>query len=619
MAIYHCTCKIISRGQGRSAVGAAAYRSGEKLYNEYDGIEHDYTKKGGVVYSEIMLCENAPKEYQDRQTLWNAVEQIEKSSKAQLAREYEVALPVELSREEQIKLVRDFAKENFVDNGMCVDFSIHDKEDGNPHAHIMLTTRPIEQDNSWGVKQKKEYILDKNGQKQYDKKKQTYKCKTVKTTNWDSKEFLQRSRESWAEKVNQELEKKSLPQRIDHRSLKEQGVDRVPTIHEGGARKLEKRGIKTDRGKINREIKTANGQIQTIDILTKQTQKEIINIREDIEWNKKHEHIAKIERMLPKATEENKNVLLRLQTEMLKTYNIAKRLEPTTASAERTIECDGRKVPYFDYHKDKLIGDISFIRDKIESSLEAIRERAKTAEPQSGFVARRESIMRQEQPKQDAPKIDTAYAEEMARKLSALRSEFVKAMVQSAERTSYQPNPIYERQANEIESISKTISEQSRTIKSLQEERDKLGIFKGREKKELQNKIDNFERLRRSNLDKLGALGVSELSKADEAVKEKRSMAAQEQNRAKAVMQNRGAKERAEEVKAAFLEAAKQIPADQRQEILDRMGQQKEIPTMGRLQYYQAEAEARRQLDTALKQEAQTRERNRTHDRDRGI
>lgn len=619
MAIYHCTCKIISRGQGRSAVGAAAYRSGEKLYNEYDGIEHDYTKKGGVVYSEIMLCENAPKEYQDRQTLWNAVEQIEKSSKAQLAREYEVALPVELSREEQIKLVRDFAKENFIDNGMCVDFSIHDKEDGNPHAHIMLTTRPIEQDNSWGVKQKKEYILDKNGQKQYDKKKQTYKCKTVKTTNWDSKEFLQRSRESWAEKVNQELEKKSLPQRIDHRSLKEQGVDRVPTIHEGGARKLEKRGIKTDRGKINREIKTANGQMQTIDILTKQTQKEIINIREDIEWNKQHEHIAKIERMLPKATEENKNVLLRLQTEMLKTYNIAKRLEPTTASAERTIECDGRKVPYFDYHKDKLIGDISFIRDKIESSLEAIRERAKTAEPQSGFVARRESIMRQEQPKQDAQKIDTAYAEEMARKLSALRSEFVKAMVQSAERTSYQPNPIYERQANEIESISKTISEQSRTIKSLQEERDKLGIFKGREKKELQNKIDNFERLRRSNLDKLGALGVSEPSKADEAVKEKRSMAAQEQNRAKAALQNRGAKERAEEVKAAFLEAAKQIPADQRQEILDRMGQQKEIPTMGRLQYYQAEAEARRQLDTALKQEAQTRERNRTHDRDRGI
>lgn len=526
MAIYHCTCKIISRGKGRSAVGSAAYRSGEKLKNEYDGIEHDYTKKGGVVYSEVMLCENAPKEYKDRSTLWNAVERIEKNSSAQLAREYEVALPVELNREEQIQLVRDFTKANFTDKGMCADFAIHDKGDGNPHAHIMLTIRPIEKDGTWGAKAVNEYVLNKNGERilqKIDKQnRKIYKRVKKDTTDWNTKEFLQNTRSDWAAKVNTELKRRNIPQRVDHRSLKEQGVDRVPTIHEGGARKLEKRGIKTDRGKINREIKTANGQMQTIDILTKQTQKEIINIREDIEWNKQHEHIAKIERMLPKATEENKNVLLRLQTEMLKTYNIAKRLEPTTASAERTIECDGRKVPYFDYHKDKLIGDISFIRDKIESSLEAIRERAKTAEPQSGFVARRESIMRQEQPKQDAPKIDTAYAEEMARKLSALRSEFVKAMVQSAERTSYQPNPIYERQANEIESISKTISEQSRTIKSLQEERDKLGIFKGREKKELQNKIDNFERLRRSNLDKLGALGVSEPSKADEAVKEKK-------------------------------------------------------------------------------------------------
>ena len=535
MAIYHCTCKIISRGKGRSAVGSAAYRSGEKLKNEYDGIEHDYTKKGGVVYSEVMLCENAPKEYKDRSTLWNAVERIEKNSSAQLAREYEVALPVELNREEQIQLVRDFTKANFTDKGMCADFAIHDKGDGNPHAHIMLTIRPIEKDGTWGAKAVNEYVLNKNGERilqKIDKQnRKIYKRVKKDTTDWNTKEFLQNTRSDWAAKVNTELKRRNIPQRVDHRSLKEQGVDRVPTIHEGGARKLEKRGIKTDRGKINREIKTANGQMQTIDILTKQTQKEIINIREDIEWNKQHEHIAKIERMLPKATEENKNVLLRLQTEMLKTYNIAKRLEPTTASAERTIECDGRKVPYFDYHKDKLIGDISFIRDKIESSLEAIRERAKTAEPQSGFVARRESIMRQEQPKQDAPKIDTAYAEEMARKLSALRSEFVKAMVQSAERTSYQPNPIYERQANEIESISKTISEQSRTIKSLQEERDKLGIFKGREKKELQNKIDNFERLRRSNLDKLGALGVSEPSKADEAVKEKRGGTGAEQGK----------------------------------------------------------------------------------------
>lgn len=281
------------------------------------------------------------------------------------------------------------------------------------------------------------------------------------------------------------------------------------------------------------------------------------------------------------------------------------------------IEYDGRKVPYFDYHKNKLIEDISFIRDRVTSTLEAIKEKSKMIEPQGGFSARRESIMRQEQPKQDTPKNDNVYVEETARKLSTLRNEFIRATMQSAERTSYQPNPIYERQANEIESLSKTISEQSRTIKSLQEERDKLGIFKGREKKELQGKIDNFERLRRSNLDKLGALGVSDPSKVDEAVKEKRTLAAQEQSKAQAARQNRGAKERAEEAKAAFLEMAKQIPADQRQEVLDRMEQQKEAKAMGRLEYYRAEAMAQRQLDTALKKEPQTRERNRTHDRER--
>jgi hypothetical protein len=623
MAIYHCHCKIISRGQGRSAVGAAAYRSGEKLYNEYDGIEHDYTKKGGVVYSEIMLCENAPKEYQDRQTLWNAVEQIEKSSKAQLAREYEVALPVELSREEQIKLVRDFAKENFVDNGMCVDFSIHDKEDGNPHAHIMLTTRPIEQDNSWGVKQRKEYILDKKGQKQYDKKKQTYKCKTVKTTNWDSKEFLQRSRESWAEKVNQELEKKSLPQRVDHRSFKEQGIEKIPTQHIGvSANAMEKRGIESQRGNENREIKKANGQIQTIEILEKQTQKEIAFIREDISWNRHHEEIAKIEEMLPKAAG-NEKVLLSVQAGLLKLYDKAKLIEPTKTSEGRTVEFDGRKIPYFEYHKNKLVGDISFAQDKVKGYLETL-ERQRQEEPkekaqeQGGFAARREAFKQQETPQQEKAKIDTAYVDKMAQQLATVRNEFVRETVSSNERTSYQPNPIYARQANEIESLAKTVTEQSRTIEAFKAERDKLGMFKGKEKKEIQGKIDNFERLRRSNLDKLKALGVPDLSKADEAVKEKRTLAAQEQKKAQAAEKNKGAGSRAEEAKQVFLEVAKQIPADQRQAVLERMEQYKDVPEAGRLEVFKAQAEARRVLDSALKEQTQDREHEKTKIKGRG-
>lgn len=269
MAIYHCHCKIISRGQGRSAVGAAAYRSGEKITNDYDGITHDYTNKSGVVHAEVMLPENAPKEWQDRAILWNEVEKIEKGSRAQLAREYEVALPRELSREEQIQLVRSFVQENFVSKGMCADVSIHDKEDGNPHAHILLTTRPIEQDGTWGKKAENTYVLDKDGnrilQKIDKQNRKIYKRIKTPTTDWDSKEFLQRSRENWAAAINRELERKNLSQRVDHRSLADRQIEQIPTEHIGvAAKSMEKRGEVSDRGERHREILRANSQIAKI-------------------------------------------------------------------------------------------------------------------------------------------------------------------------------------------------------------------------------------------------------------------------------------------------------------------------------------------------------------------
>ena len=139
IAIYHCSIKIVSRGKGKSAVAAAAYRAGEKLTNEWDGLTHDYTRKGGVVHSEIMLPPHAPPSFSDRSILWNSVEQIEKSNNSQLAREIEIALPVELSREEQTRLVREYCSSQFVSKGMCADFNIHDTGNGNPHAHILLT------------------------------------------------------------------------------------------------------------------------------------------------------------------------------------------------------------------------------------------------------------------------------------------------------------------------------------------------------------------------------------------------------------------------------------------------------------------------------------------------
>lgn len=165
IAIYHCSIKIVSRGSGKSAVAAAAYLSGEKITNEWDGITHDYTKKGGIVHSEILLLPNAPPDFKDRGTLWNSVEQIEKAGNSQLARELEVALPIELSREEQLRLVREYCSSPFVSKGMCADFNIHDTGGGNPHAHILLTMRPMGEQGKWLPKSPKEYVLDENGER----------------------------------------------------------------------------------------------------------------------------------------------------------------------------------------------------------------------------------------------------------------------------------------------------------------------------------------------------------------------------------------------------------------------------------------------------------------------
>ena len=170
MAIYHLSIKIFSRGKGgKSAVAAAAYRAGEKIFCEYDGRMNDYTRKGGVVHTEILLPEYAPVEFKDRAILWNAVERVEKAENAQLAREVEFSLPVELTLAQNKSLVREYVKHNFVDKGMCADICIHDKDDGNPHAHVLLTMRPFNEDGSWGNKQRKEYYAMNNSdcQQQY--------------------------------------------------------------------------------------------------------------------------------------------------------------------------------------------------------------------------------------------------------------------------------------------------------------------------------------------------------------------------------------------------------------------------------------------------------------------
>ena len=263
MAIFHSHVQIISRGKGgKSAVAAAAYRAGELIKNDFDGFIHDYTRKGGVVHTEILLPDHAPAEYANRAVLWNAVEKIEKAENAQLARELDIALPIELTMEQNIALTREYVKRTFVSAGMCADLCVHDTGEGNPHFHLMLTLRPINENGTWGGKQKKEYILDRDGNKIYDPKKRQYKCRSIPSTDWHDRGNADKWRKTWEDMVNAELKRIGSDSRIDRRTYVEQGIEQVPTVHMGvAASQMERKGIRTGRGDLNRAIAISNQQL----------------------------------------------------------------------------------------------------------------------------------------------------------------------------------------------------------------------------------------------------------------------------------------------------------------------------------------------------------------------
>lgn len=234
----------------------AAYRAGERLYSEYYGLVSDYTRKGGVVYSEILLPPHAPREYADRQTLWNAVEDVERNKNAQLAYSFDIALQNEFTKEENIALARKFLLDNFVSRGMIADFAVHQPDKGggisNPHFHVMCPIRPLNSDGTWGAKQRRVYRADG-------------KLDAVSTTDWGKPETLEAWRAAWAALCNAKFEEKGLTCRIDHRSYERQGIEQIPTIHEGVAvRQMEAKGIVTDKGEHNRWIKSASAMLRTL-------------------------------------------------------------------------------------------------------------------------------------------------------------------------------------------------------------------------------------------------------------------------------------------------------------------------------------------------------------------
>ena len=269
MALFHLSVTQTKRSAGQSAIASAAYRAGARLYSEYYGEYSDYTRKGGVICSDILLPSHAPPEYADRQTLWNAVEKAERGKNAQLAYSFDIALQNEFSLEENIALARQFLLENFVSRGMVVDFAVHqpDREDGgipNPHFHVLCPIRPIEQNGKWGLKQRRVYELDEDGNRIRDANGK-FVFNAVPTTDWGSPETLEHWREAWAEMCNAKFAEKGLDVRIDHRSYERQGVDLLPTIHEEATvRAMEKKGIRTEKGEFNRWIKATNAVIKDI-------------------------------------------------------------------------------------------------------------------------------------------------------------------------------------------------------------------------------------------------------------------------------------------------------------------------------------------------------------------
>ncbi len=311
MAIYHLEAKMVSRGNGRSAVAASAYLSCSKMLNDYDGVQHDFTRKKGLIWQDVLLSEFAPPEWKDRSVLWNAVEKNEKTKNSRLAREFVPALPIELTPAQWQELLTDFIQNNFIADGMCADVAVHDPypPGHNPHAHIMVTVRPLDEKGNWQYKTEKEYLCVRNGEergftaaefkaaqadgweKQYPYKvgrkkvylppseaeKHGYErvSKYPKSTKygrqnptserWNSEEQLVQWRKAWADATNRYLERYGHEERIDHRSHTERGLDEQPTIHEGvAARALERQGSISDRCEINRQIKADNALLREL-------------------------------------------------------------------------------------------------------------------------------------------------------------------------------------------------------------------------------------------------------------------------------------------------------------------------------------------------------------------
>ncbi|WP_226530859.1 MobQ family relaxase [Metabacillus niabensis] len=284
MAIFHFQVQILTRAKNQNAVASAAYRSGDVLFDEASE-ELKFYKRSVQPETMILAPSHAPEWVLDRNSLWNGVEKVEKNWNSQLAREINIALPRELSNDKQVELLQNFVQDQFVDKGMVADIAIHRDDQNNPHAHVMLTVRQFNENGEWGNKKKKEYQLDRKGNKVLDKNGKP-KYKTIALTDWDKRDNVAMWREQWSTYANQMLEKEGVSERITHLSHEARGLDELPTVHLGHkTHAMEKRGIQTERGDINRNVEKHNAIV--VEIKELQKKKEELERKEALEEKKK--------------------------------------------------------------------------------------------------------------------------------------------------------------------------------------------------------------------------------------------------------------------------------------------------------------------------------------------
>ena len=476
MAIYHLEAKVISRGGGRSAGAASAYMSCSRIYNDYDGIQHDYTRKQGLVYEQVLLPPQVLPEWKNRSVLWNAVEETEKTKDSRLAREFVVALPTELSTEENISLLTEYVQDNFVNDGMCADFCIHDTDGHNPHAHIMLTVRPLDENGKWQNKTEKEYLCIKNGEergftssefktaqadgweKQYQyivgKKKgymppsqaetQGYEraSKYPKSTRygrqnpiserWNSEEQLLIWRKNWADINNLYLERKNIDERIDHRSHKERGLDEQPTIHEGvTARIIEQKGGTSERCEINRQIKADNKLLRELKEIVKNLAKAVVDT-------------------IPKIADALETMRINIAFHILNVSTLQHRQKTT----RNTIKVTNATL-------DEYIKTAKTLKDKVAEHKETLEQ--KKAIPKYKFIQHNEYA-----------RLLTTQTEEIE-EIKSEKNMLLKKLNCEVD--------------GDIKEIKKSVAEMEKSISKLQEREKKYDA-------ELQNALDEFARVK---------------------------------------------------------------------------------------------------------------------------